>query len=38
MNRTTMDQTSWTPVILSLPALMFAAAVVVLVSHLSVFG
>ena len=38
MSRTTMDQTSWTPVILAVPAIMFAAAWVVLASHLSVFA
>jgi hypothetical protein len=38
MNRTSMDQTSWTPVILAVPALLFAAAWVVLASHLSVFA
>jgi hypothetical protein len=33
-----MDQTSWTPVILAVPALLFAAAWVVLASHLSIFA
>ncbi len=38
MNRTTMDQTSWIPVIIAVPALMFACAWVVLFYHLSVFA
>ena len=38
MNRTSMEQTSWAPVILAVPALLFAAAWVVLASHLSVFA
>jgi len=33
-----MDQTSWAPVILAVPAFMFVVAWVVLASHLSVFA
>jgi hypothetical protein len=33
-----MDQTSWTPVIIAVPAFLFAVAWVVLASHLSVFS